>query len=66
MRFHHAVPLTALAIAPVCAERIKFSDEQAIVDFTRQRLTAWIAAAAFLAPAATAMVAAVVEIRLLE
>ena len=66
MRFYHAVPLAALAIAPVCTERIKFSDEQAIVDFTHQRLVAWIAAAAFRAPAAAATAAAMVEIRLLE
>jgi hypothetical protein len=32
MRFHHAVLLAALAIAPVCAERIKISDERGIVD----------------------------------
>ena len=34
MRFHHAVLLAALAIAPVCAERIKVSDERGIVDST--------------------------------
>jgi hypothetical protein len=34
MRFHHAVLLAVLAIAPVCAERIKVSDEQGIVDST--------------------------------
>jgi hypothetical protein len=34
MRFHHAVLLAALAITPVCAERIKVSDERGIVDST--------------------------------
>jgi hypothetical protein len=34
MRFHHAVLLATLAIAPVCAERIKVSDERGIVDST--------------------------------
>ncbi len=34
MSFHHAVLLAALAIAPVCAERIKVSDERGIVDST--------------------------------
>ncbi len=34
MRFHHAFLLAALAIAPVCAERIKVSDERGIVDST--------------------------------
>ena len=34
MRFHHSVLLAALAIAPVCAERIKVSDERGIVDST--------------------------------
>ena len=35
MRFHHAVLLAALAIAPVCAERLKASpDERGIVDST--------------------------------
>jgi hypothetical protein len=34
MRFHHAVLLAALAIAPVCAERIKVSDEQGIANST--------------------------------
>ena len=34
MRFHHAVLLAALAITPVCAERIMVSDERGIVDST--------------------------------
>ena len=34
MRFHRAVLLAALAIAPVCAERIKVSGERGIVDST--------------------------------
>ena len=35
MRFHHAVLLAALAITPVCAERLKASpDERGIVDST--------------------------------
>jgi hypothetical protein len=34
MRFHHAVLLAALAIAPVCAKRIKVSDERGITDST--------------------------------
>jgi hypothetical protein len=34
MRFHHAVLLVARAIAPVCAEHIKKSDERGIVDST--------------------------------
>jgi hypothetical protein len=34
MRFHHSVLLAALAIAPVCAERIKVSDERGIVNST--------------------------------
>ncbi len=34
MRFHHAFLLTALVITPVCAERIKVSDERGIVDST--------------------------------
>ena len=34
MRFHHSVLLAALAIAPVCAERIKVSNEQGIVNST--------------------------------
>ncbi len=34
MRFHHAVLLATLAIAPACSERIKVSDEQGIVDST--------------------------------
>ncbi len=34
MRFHHAFFLAALAIAPVCAEHIKVSDERGIVDST--------------------------------
>jgi hypothetical protein len=53
MRFHRAVLLTALAIATVCAERIKVSAERGIVDSR-----AWIAAAAVCAPAAAAAVAA--------
>ncbi len=34
MRFHSAVLLATLAIAPVCAECIKDSDEHHVVDFT--------------------------------
>jgi hypothetical protein len=34
MRFHSAVLLAALAIPPVCAERIKDSDERHVVDST--------------------------------
>jgi hypothetical protein len=34
MRFHSAVLLAALAIAPVCAERIKDSNERHVVDST--------------------------------
>jgi hypothetical protein len=34
MRFHHALLLAALAITPVCAKRIKVSDERGIVDST--------------------------------
>jgi hypothetical protein len=34
MRFHSAVLLAALAIAPVCAKRIKDSDERQVVDST--------------------------------
>ncbi len=34
MRVHHAFLLDALAIAPVCAKRIKVSDERGIVDST--------------------------------
>ena len=40
MRFHHAVLLAALAIAPVCAERIKVSDERGIADSTLSALAA--------------------------
>jgi hypothetical protein len=58
MRFHHAVLLAALAIAPVCAERIKVSDERGIVDSTLSAVAAWIAAAAVCAPAAAAAAAA--------
>ena len=32
MRFHYAVLLAALAIAPACAERIKVSNERGIID----------------------------------
>jgi hypothetical protein len=34
MRFHSAVLLAALVIAPVCAKRIKYSDERHVVDST--------------------------------
>jgi hypothetical protein len=58
MRFHHAVLLAALAIATVCAERIKVSDERGIIDSTLSAVAAWIAAAAVCAPAAAAAAAA--------
>jgi hypothetical protein len=60
MRFRSTVLLAALAIAPVCAERIKDSDECHVVD-PRCQLTAWIVAAVVCTPVATtAMVAAAV------
>jgi hypothetical protein len=34
MKFHSAVLLAALAIAPVCAERIKDSNEHHVIDST--------------------------------
>jgi hypothetical protein len=54
MRFCSAVLLAVLAIAPVCAERVKVSDERRVIDSTLS-IDTWIAAAAVCAPAVTVL-----------